>query len=237
VNTRRIVFRTCASRAVVALFSIGQFLVGSVALPQQTTDPAQLAVDTAALPKATPRHPYRFQLQARGGIPAMQWRFTAGSLPAGMTLSTDGMISGTPASVGNFRFTVSVTDTSRPPLTARRELVLQVVPPLLLEWKKEARVTVNRIDGSVQVSNGTEDDFDLTFIVLAVAENGRAVAIGYQRFPLKTGTTAFEIPFGDTLPKGNYVVHVDVVAEVLPKDAIYRARLQTKAPLAVIVGP
>jgi hypothetical protein len=116
-------------------------------------------------------------------------------------------------------------------------LVLQVVPPLLLEWKKEARVAANRIDGSVQVSNGTEDDFDLTFIVLAVAENGRAVAIGYQRFPLKTGTTAFEIPFGETLPKGNYVVHVDVVAEVAPTAAIYRARLQTKGPLAVAVGP
>jgi hypothetical protein len=219
------------------LFWICQLLVSRSAVAQQSSDPAQLAIDTAAMPKATPRHSYRFQLQARGGIPPVQWRIAAGALPTGMTLSTDGVISGTPTSVGNFRFTASVTDTSRLPLTAKRELVLQVVPPLLLEWKKEARVAANRIDGSVQVSNGTEDDFDLTFIVLAVAENGRAVAIGYQRFPLKTGTTAFEIPFGETLPKGNYVVHVDVVAEVAPKDAIYRARLHTKGPLAVAVGP
>jgi hypothetical protein len=154
-----------------------------------------------------------------------------------MKLSDDGVLSGTPSSVGDFRFTVSVTDTSQPAVTARREVVLHVVPPLLLEWKRPAKVSGNRIDGSVQVSNGTEDDFDLTFIVLAVAENGRAVAIGYQRFPLKTGTTDFELPFGDTLPKGGYVVHVDVVGEVAPKDAIYRARLQTKDRLAVVVGP
>jgi hypothetical protein len=227
--------RGCVSLSLLVM--LGGMVSIPLALAQQTSDPAQLAIDTSALPKATPRHPYRAQLQAHGGIPPMHWQLSAGSLPTGMTLSADGVISGTPGSVGNFRFTASVTDSSRPPLTARRELVLQVVPPLLLEWKKDAKVNSNRIDGSVQVSNGTEDDFDLTFVVLAVAENGRAVAIGYQRFPLKTGTTAFEIPFGDSLPKGNYVVHVDVVAEVEPKDTIYRARLQTKGPLSVIVGP
>jgi hypothetical protein len=229
--------RTGVHAAIVSLLLLLEGCASGTALAQQASDPAQLAVDTASLPKATPRHAYRFQLQARGGIPPMQWRLAAGSLPTGMTLGADGVISGTPSSVGDFRFTASVTDTSRPALTARRELVLHVVPPLLLEWKKEAKVSGNRIDGSVQVSNGTEDDFDLTFVVLAVAENGRAVAIGYQRFPLKTGTTSFEIPFGDTLPKGAYVVHVDVVAEVEPKDAIYRARLQTKDRLAVLVGP
>jgi hypothetical protein len=208
-----------------------------LAWAQQAGDPSLLAVDPTAPPKATPRHPYKFQFQAHGGIPPVRWTLAAGSLPTGMKLGEDGVMAGTPGSVGDFRFTVSVTDSSRPVQTARREFVLHVVPPLLLEWKKVAKVSGNRIDGSVQVSNGTEDDFDLTFIVLAVAENGRAVAIGYQRFPLKTGTTEFEIPFGDTLPRGGYAVHVDVVGEVAPKDAIYRARLQTKDRLAVLVGP
>jgi Putative Ig domain len=208
-----------------------------LARAQQASDPSQLAVDAIDLPKATPHHPYRFQFQAHGGIPPLTWTLMAGSLPTGMKLGSDGTMAGTPGSVGNFRFTVSVSDSSRPVQTARREFVLHVVPPLLLEWKREAKVSGNRIDGSVQVSNGTEDDFDLTFIVLAVAENGRAVAIGYQRFPLKTGTTGFEIPFGDTLPNGSYVVHLDVVAEVAAKDLIYRARLQTKDRLAVVVGP
>ena len=91
--------------------------------------------------------------------------------------------------------------------------------------------------GSVQVSNETPDDIDLTFVVMAVAGNGRATAIGYQHFPLKSATDSFEIPFGDTLPRGTYMVHVDAVAEVPPKDAIYRTRLQTKEKLQVMVGP
>jgi len=108
---------------------------------------------------------------------------------------------------------------------------------MLMEWKKYARVSGNRVEGSVVVSNSTEDDFDFTFIVLAVAEDGRATAIGYQRFDLKSGVDSLELPFGETLPRGAYVVHVDAVAEVPPKDAIYRARLQTKEKLPVIVGP
>ena len=38
-------------------------------------------------------------------------------------------------------------------------------------------------EGSVEVTNTTVDDMDLTFDVKAVAENGRATEIGYQRFP------------------------------------------------------
>jgi hypothetical protein len=77
----------------------------------------------------------------------------------------------------------------------------------------------------------------LTFIVLAVAENGRATAIGYQHFLLPHGTIEKELPFGDTLPHGGYVVHVDAVGEVEKRNLIYRERLQTSRPLQVTVGP
>jgi hypothetical protein len=225
------------TRLVVWFVLVAGTVTLELARAQQASDPSQLAVDATALPRATPRHPYKFQFQAHGGIPPMKWTLAAGSVPTGMKLGDDGVLAGTPGTVGDFRFTVAVTDTSRPTQSAKRDFVLHVVPPLLLEWKRPAKVSGNRIDGSVQVSNGTEDDFDLTFVVLAVPENGRAVAIGYQRFALKSGITAFELPFGDTLSNGGYVVHVDVVAEVAAKDAIYRARLQTKERLAVVVGP
>jgi hypothetical protein len=108
---------------------------------------------------------------------------------------------------------------------------------MVMEWKRYAHVTGNRIDGSIVISNNTEDDYDFTFVVLAVADNGRAVAIGYQHIPLKSGVDSLEIPFGETLPRGNYVVHVDAVGEVAAKDQIYRTRLQTKEKLAIAVGP
>ena len=204
---------------------------------QQPADPTHLGLDAATLPNGAPHHEYKFLFRAHGGIPPYKYSISEGSLPTGVTLSGDGLLSGTPPAIGQFRFTVSVTDTSNPPQNTSRSFLLKVVTPMLMQWKRYAHVTGNRIDGSVIVSNSTENDFDLTFVVLAVAENGRATAIGYQRFPLKSGVDSFEIPFGETLPRGNYDVHVDAVAEVPETERIYRVRLQTKEKLAVVAGP
>ena len=98
-------------------------------------------------------------------------------------------------------------------------------------------MTGNRIEGSVEVSNTTPDDMDLTFIVLAVPANGRAVAIGYQHFLLRRGTVNMDLPFGETLPRGGYVVHVDAIGEVSSRKVIHRERLQSSGALQVAVGP
>ena len=100
-----------------------------------------------------------------------------------------------------------------------------------------AHVTANRIDGSVEVTNTTADDIDLTFDVKAVAENGRATEIGYQRFPLKKGTVGMTLPFGETLPHGGYMVYVNVVGEVPARNVIYTQLLQTPHALQVNVEP
>jgi hypothetical protein len=54
---------------------------------------------------------------------------------------------------------------------------------------------------------------------------------------LHRGTIGKELPFGDTLPHGGYVVHIDAVGEVAPKKLIYRERMQTERALQVTVGP
>jgi hypothetical protein len=217
---------------------ISTILLACTAAGQQVLpDPSKLALDAATLPTASPRHQYKFQFQAHGGIPPMKYALAEGALPTGMKLGQDGLLAGAPPAVGEFHFTVSVTDSTTPAAKVTRAFTLRVVPPMLMEWKKYAKVSGNRVDGSVVVSNSTEDDFDFTFIVLAVAENGRATAIGYQHFPLKSTVDSFEISFGETLPKGAYVVHVDAVAEVPKKEQIYRARLQTKEKMQVTVGP
>jgi len=203
---------------------------------QAPADPSKLAFDTTALPTAAVHHTFKFQFQARGGTPPFQWT-VRGDLPPGMQLTEDGVLSGTSDTVGEWRFAVQVTDSSRPAQSFSRELTLRVLQPLMLQWKDYATVNGSRIGGRVEVSNSTGDDFDFTVIVLAVNEVGKAFAIGYQHFPLKSGVESLEIPFGETLPQGKYVVHVDAVGEVPPRHAIYRARLQTKEVLPVTVGP
>ena len=66
------------------------------------------------------------------------------------------------------------------------------------------------------VSNSTERDFDLTVVIVAVDESGRATALGYQHFPLKKDTAELEIPFGENLARGSYQINVDAVGELAP---------------------
>ena len=200
-------------------------------------DSSPLVIDTTSLPPTYPKSDYTVHFQAHGGAPPVHWKVESGDLPPGLRLEDDGTLHGSPQRTGEFRVTISATDGSRPQRAVQREYALNVVSAISMDWKKPARVSGSRIDGSVTVTNTTADDLDFTFVAMAVAENGRATAIGYQRFPLKKGTVDFEIPFGENLAHGAYVVSVDGVGEIADKNEIHRARLQTPAALQVTAGP
>lgn len=205
------------------------------AIPQ--SDPELLIQSDAELPEAYPRMPYEFRFNARGGVPVLQWRVEKGALPTGMKLDDDGRLHGAPEHKGEFQFTVSVRDGSNPQKAVQKGFTLHVVSAFTLAWKVPAHVNGNRIEGSVAVSNATPEDIDLTFIVTAITANGRATAIGYQHFVLARGTIGKELPFGETLPNGGYLVNVDAVGEVAAQNLIYRERMQTPSPLQVMIAP
>jgi hypothetical protein len=179
---------------------------------------------------------FHFVLHASGGVPPYFWSVASGDLPDGINLTPEGFLSGRPSKAGEYGFTLKVEDSGHPAHTISRDFHGVVAAPLLLEWLQSPKVHDDRIDGSLQVSNGTKDAFDLTVVVVAVAENGRATAIGYQHFTLKAGNTNVQIPFGNTLPYGAYTIHADAIAEIPARKAILRQRLQTE-PLQVVQGP
>jgi hypothetical protein len=197
-----------------------------------------LVIEPAELPGTYPRGPYQVNFHARGNyVPVLRWRVTHGALPPGITLDENGVLRGEAERAGEFRFEVEVRDGGKPQQGVQKEFVIKVVEGIVVAWKVPAHVTGNRIDGSVEVTNSTADDMDLTFDVKAVAENGRATEIGYQHFPLKRGTIAMALPFGETLPHGDYVVYVNVNGEVARRNAIYKQQMQTAGALQVVVGP
>lgn len=204
-------------------------------LPQD--EPTLVIINDSELPETYPQAVYEVQFRTHGGVPPLHWRLEKGVLPPGMKLEETGLLHGSPQSTGEFQFAISVADGGKPQLAVEKQFILRVHSALTLRWKSEAHVSGNRIEGTVTISNTTADTVDLTFIVLAVAPNGRATAIGYQHFALPNGTLDKELPFGETLPNGGYVVHVDAVGEVPSKRLIYHERLQTPAPLQVLVGP
>jgi hypothetical protein len=197
-----------------------------------------LVIEPAELPMTYPHGAYQVLFHARGNyVPVLHWRVESGGLPPGIKLSDDGVLGGEAERAGEFQFVVAVRDGGKPQQAVQKGFAIKVVEAITLVWKVPAHVTGNRIDGSVEVSNTTADDMDLTFDVKAVSENGRATEIGYQHFPLKRGTIGMALPFGETLPHGGYVVYVNVVGEVAKRNAIYRERMQTPAALQVVVGP
>jgi hypothetical protein len=208
--------------------------VAAAAYPQD--DQGLVIENRPILPEASPHHAYAYSFHAHGGS-RLRWKVENGPLPPGMQLEASGRLHGEPTAAGEFQFTVSVVEAGRPESAVQKGFVLRVTVALAIDWKDPAHVNGNRIEGSIEVTNGSHDDMDLTFIAMAVAGNGRATAIGYQHFVLRSGAVAQELPFGDTLPYGGYVVHVDVVGEVAGKKQIYRERLQTPRPLQVNVGP
>ena len=72
---------------------------------------AQLTITTpAGLPSGEVPVPYSRTLQATGGASPFTWSLDSGTLPAGLMLSSSGIISGTPTTAQTTQFTVRVTD-------------------------------------------------------------------------------------------------------------------------------
>jgi hypothetical protein len=238
----------CGLAMGMSAAAMGQAAAGQKTPP--ATPPAQNSADDNAdsktgiiiepseLPVTYPHGPYHIVFHARGNyVPTLHWTAGNGALPPGITLDDNGVLHGEAQRAGEFHFSVTVRDGDQPQQAVQKEFVIKVVDALVIAWKVPAHVNVSRIEGSIDVTNATADDMDFTFEVKAVAENGRATEIGYQHFPLKKGTIAMTVPFGETLPHGTYVVRVDVNGEVATRNAIYKQGLQMPGLLQVVPGP
>ena len=67
-------------------------------------------IGTTQLPGGTTGVAYQTTLTVTGGSPAYSWSLVSGTLPLGLTLSSGGVISGTPTAAGAWSFEVQVTD-------------------------------------------------------------------------------------------------------------------------------
>ncbi len=95
------------------------------------TIPAAPSVTNTGLAVATVGTAYSASLTESGGISPYTWTLSSGTLPASMTLSSAGVLSGTPMATdaGTYNLTFKVTDSGTPtPLTATKALSLTINP-------------------------------------------------------------------------------------------------------------
>lgn len=106
----------------------GQTLTGYIMNYLGNGDPySGLQITTTTLPNGTVGTAYSQSLSSSGGTSPYSYSVTTGSLPAGLSMSSAGAITGTPTTAQTATFTVTVTDSASPtPATDTQELSITI---------------------------------------------------------------------------------------------------------------
>lgn len=98
------------------------------------------------------------QFTASGGTPPYSWALTSGTLPPGLGLSSDGVLSGTPTALGNFVFTVGVSDSGGAGSSASLALNIAPLPSISPVCAQSCSVEAGCVDvcgGYATLSGGS----------------------------------------------------------------------------------
>ena len=106
-------------------------------------DTASITITTASFPSGNIGDSYSESLTATttGGTWPVTWALTSGTLPAGLTLNSDGTISGSPTAKGTYKFTVKASIGSSGIISATKEYTITIAdnqPSYSLTVKNES---------------------------------------------------------------------------------------------------
>ncbi len=165
-----------------------------------TVSAPTVVIDTASLAVATADSAYTQSLASSGGAAPYRYAVTAGALPAGLSLSASGTLSGTPTATGTFAFDVTSTDSSTGtgPFSATRSYSLQVDAPLLAVAPVSATIGYGAGPSPVSLAiTGTAS----SVTVVSAPAHGSAVASGttitYTPAPGYAGSDSFSYTASD----------------------------------------
>lgn len=96
--------------------------------------PCSMTLAPASLPNGFSGRPYQQSLTVSGGVGPYQIVRSSGALPPGLALTSAGLLSGTPTTLGTYQFTLSVTDLGSHCSTSRAyTLTITTCPTLTLD--------------------------------------------------------------------------------------------------------
>ena len=123
----------------------------------------RLKLKIGSLPDGIAEVDYIHLFQASGGRSPYSFRVTEGTLPEGMNLAKDGVLKGTPATAGTYKFTITVSDVSHS--TSRHTFI----------WVVKERNAAN-------VPSQLEQEIILTVGSLSVFVNGQLFTLEVEPF-------------------------------------------------------
>jgi len=160
----------------------------------------------ATLPTGIVGAAYSQALTTSGATPPTTWTVMSGALPAGLTLSSAGVLSGTPAAAGTSSFTISVTDSM---MALSSQTFSLTILPSALDFTSALRVA-QVVDGGgfvTQFAIVNLDTSEVSFQGRFWDDNGNAMslpltngAVGDLAGTLAPGATAFARTSGNSAP-------------------------------------
>jgi hypothetical protein len=131
--------------------------VGNDAAFQDTSFPSTPQITTTVLPSGTSGTAYSQQITEVGGVAPFSWDVSSGTPPTGLTLSSGGVLSGTPSAGGSYAFTSRITDSWYPAQQATEPYSVNIATPIPVYI-----FTANYADGTITKldQNGTRAGSD-----------------------------------------------------------------------------
>jgi len=114
----------------------------------------KLVITTTALPNGVVSTAYSASLQSSGGVGTITWSVTSGTLPAGLSMSGAGAISGTPTAAGASSFTVTAKDSGTPQQAVQQALAITIYTGLTITTSSLPNGTVNSTYSATLQSGG-----------------------------------------------------------------------------------
>ena len=118
-------FATTAGPVTLA----GSNTVGGCSAPAAPVCPA-ITLTPPTMPNGTVGVAYSQTILGNGGAPPYSFTVTSGTLPAGLTLTSAGVLAGTPTTAGTSTFTVQGTDTNGCLGTIAYTIIIAAAPPV-----------------------------------------------------------------------------------------------------------
>ena len=166
------------------------------------------SITTTKLSAGTVGKAYSATLKASGGAGALTWSLASGSsLPAGLSLSSAGTISGTPTTVGTATFTVKVTDASGGeggPVSQTQQLSITITPgPLTITTTSLPEAVVNEAYSAPLQASGGNPPYTWTVangssLPAWLSLGGSGTSWKVYGTPTATGSSSFSLTVSDS---------------------------------------
>lgn len=120
----------------------------------------RLQIITSSLPEGMAGKSFSINLAASGGMPPYSW--SASGLPSGLTCSSNGNISGIPATAGNYAVNVVLRDSFNPVNTLNQDYNFQVFDNLIITATKIPDGVIGKTYHEMLTATGSRSPYSWT---------------------------------------------------------------------------